>query len=116
MRQREVARFERAGDVRAVGVVDRPDGSLEVREDVTGPSVLIAYGDEVHGLRVTFSEEEQEKLAALLEQIGRTCLEEYLCNEEFALIDLMDLCDAAGISYSFAGLGDKSGVQFRPAF
>ena len=78
-------------------------------------TVLIAYGDEVHGLRVTFSEEEQEKLAALLEQIGRTCLEEYLCNEEFVLIDLMDLCDARGVPYAFTGVGPASGIQFRPA-
>lgn len=115
MRRHEVARFERAGDVRTVGTVERTDGSLEIREDVSGPSAFIAYGDEVHGLRVTFTEVEQEKLTGLLVETGRSSLEEYLANGEFALIDLMDLCDVAGIGYSFVGLGDKSGVQFRPA-
>ena len=116
MRRHEIARFERARDVRTVGTVERLDGSLEVREDVSGPSALIAYGDQVHGLRMTLSVTEQEKLTKLLVETGRASLEDYLANEEFALIDLMDLCDAGGISYSFVGLGDRSGVQFRPAF
>ena len=75
-----------------------------------------AYGDQVHGLRMTLSGTEQEKLTKLLAETGRASLEDYLANGEFALIDLMDLCDAGGISYSFVGLGDRSGVQFRPAF
>ena len=32
MRWHEVARFERAGDVRTVGTVERTDGSLEIRQ------------------------------------------------------------------------------------
>ena len=116
MKTQEIARFECAGDVRMVGAAEREDGSLEIREDVMGPSALIAYGDQVHGLRMTLSGAEQEKLARLLVETGRASLEDYLANEEFALIDLMDLCDAGGISYSFVGLGDRSGVQFRPAF
>ena len=115
MKTQEIARFECAGDVRMVGAAEREDGSLEIREDVIGPSALIAYGDQVHGLRMTLSGGERGKLSRLLAETGRSSFEEYLSNEELTLVDLTDLCDAAGIVYSFVGLGDKSGVQFRPA-
>ena len=116
MRKREVARFERAGDVRMVGVVEGGDGSLEVTESLSGPSALVAYGDEVHILRVTLSSDERRKLGRLIGETGRGSIEEYLGEEESSLVDLMDLCDVAGVAYGFVGMGEKSGLQFRPVF
>ncbi len=111
----EVARFERAGDIRRMLLEQAEDG-LVVREDLSGPSVLVAYGDEWRSLRVVFSPSAVE---ALLEAVGSACegasLREYLSDERHDVADLMDLCDAREVPYTFAGVGSESGIQFRPA-
>ena len=115
MKTQEIARFECAGDVRMVGAAEQEDGSLEIREDVIGPSALIAYGDQVHGLRMTLSGGERGKLSRLLAETGRSSFEEYLSNEELTLVDLMDLCDCLGVPYSFTSLGSEGEAVYRPA-
>lgn len=111
----EVARFERVGDVRRMLLAQDEDG-LVVREDISGPSVLVAYGDERRSLRATFG---ASAVGPLLEAVGAACeggsLREYLADERHDIVDLMDLCDARGVPYAFAGVGSESGIQFRPA-
>ena len=113
MRECEVARFERAGDVRVVSVVEGAGGVLEVRERLEGPSALVAYGEGEHSLRVLFSPEFASRLPRLF---GGAPLAEYLSREENDLVDLMDLCDGGGVPYTFVGIGPKSGVQCRPVW
>ena len=115
MREHEVARFESAGDVRTVSVVEGDDGVVEVRERVSGPSALVAYGEEEHGLRVLFSPAAVPGLLRAVGETGHTSLADYLADEKNALIDLMDLCDARDVAYTFVGIGPASGVQCRPA-
>ena len=43
------------------------------------------------------------------------CVEEWLSEKDHALIDLMDICDAAGVEYVYATLGKDSVLQFRPS-
>lgn len=111
----EVARFERAGDVRRMSVAREGDG-IVIREDLSGPSALIAYGDKERSLKVFL---EPAALDALIERIGFSggegSLWSLLTHERHDLADLMDLCDNAGIPYTFMGMGDRSGLQFRPA-
>ena len=57
MRVQEVARFESAGDVRTVSLVQGDDGLLEVRELREGPSAVAVYGESEHSLRVLFAPE-----------------------------------------------------------
>lgn len=110
----EVARFERAGDVRRMLIAEDGD-ALVVREDLTGPSTLVAYGDEERSLRVTFDAGAVSGLLDAVGSVGAPSLRAYLCDEKNDLVDLMDLCDARGVPYAFTGVGSASGIQFRPA-
>ena len=110
----EVACFEGAGDVRRMSV-GRQEGFLVVREDVSGPSALIAYGEDERSLRATFAPGEVDGLLGAVRSAGAGSLEEYLSCRENDIVDLMDLCDARGVRYSFTGVGSASGIQFRPA-
>ena len=115
MAECEVARFECAGDVRVMRLGEE-DGRVVVREDLSGPSVLVAYGDERRTLLVSL---EEGAAAALLEAIGArdeaSSLRGYLADESHDIVDLMDLCDRAGIRYSFTSLGSEGEVAYRPA-
>lgn len=41
-------------------------------------------------------------------------LTEFASGEENALVDLMDLCDERGTPYAYMGVGDTSGIHYRP--
>ncbi|MBM6774411.1 hypothetical protein [Olsenella profusa] len=111
----EVARFEHVGDVRRVFVTQDESG-LVVREDLSGPSVLVAYGDESRSLRASFDAAAVESLLDAVASAGAEgSLREYLADERHDIVDLMDLCDARGVPYAFTGMGSESGIQFRPA-
>lgn len=115
MREQEVARFECVGDVRAMYVGE--DGEkVVVREDLTGPSVLVAYGERQKTLRVAL---EPAAVSALLEAIGFLGSEDslwgYLASERHDIVDLMDLCDQRGIPYEFSAVGSGGDCQLRPA-
>ena len=114
MQVEEVARFENAGDVRSM-LIGEEDGYVVVREDLAGPSVLIAYGDEERSMRVMFAPEAVRGLLDAVGSVGERSLRAYLSREENDIVDLMDLCDARGVAYAFAGMGAQSGAQFRPA-
>ena len=47
---------------------------------------------------------------------GAAALTEFASGEENALVDLMDLCDARGVSYAYMGIGDTSGIYYRPVW
>lgn len=115
MLEREVARFESAGDVRTLAIVEGEDGVVEVRERLSGPSALVAYGEEEHGLRVLFAPGEVEGMLRAVGTAGAPELAAYLADEKNGVVGLMDLCDACGVAYTFVGIGPASGVQCRPA-
>ncbi len=115
MREAEVARFEHVGDVREVRIVEGNDGSLEVRERLTGPSALVAYGEDEHGLRVGFAPDAVEGLLRAVGEAGHPSLADYLEDEKNDVVDLMDLCDARDVAYTFVGIGPRSGVQAQPS-
>lgn len=111
----KIAQFEKADDVRQV-LVGEAEGSIVVREDISGPSVRVAYGDDERSLRMTLSPESVENLLGLIGFSGEDgALWSYLADERRTIIDLMDLCDREGVPYSFTALGSQSGLQFRPA-
>lgn len=110
----EVARFESAGDERRM-LVCGEDGYLVVRQDVFGPSAVVAYGDEERSSRLTFGPGVVRRLLAAVPRETGLSLREFLESEGRDLFDLMDLCDALGIAYDFASRGTRSGVQLRPA-
>ena len=103
----EVARFESADDVRVVRTGRATDGTVTIEEVVAGPSCLLAYGESSHVMRMV--------LSGGIVGSDYDCLTKYLQDQDHALIDLMDLCDRMGVTYAFMGLGDASGIQFRPA-
>lgn len=111
----EVACFERAGDVRRM-LVGVEAGNVVVRQDVSGPSTLVAFGDDERSLRVSLS---PEAVSMLLREVGFVGWEEalwgYLSDEDRDIVDLMDLCDRLGVPYGFTAIGSESGIQFRPA-
>lgn len=109
----EVARFEHAGDVRIMSLLEGEDGSIELREDLRGPSTLVAYGEDEMSLRVTFAPDAVPTLLAVVGQSGKGSLADYLADEGNGLVDLMDLCDARGLHYSFASVGSQSGISIR---
>ena len=115
MREHAVARFERAGDVRSVSIVEGDDGVLEVREHLEGPSTLVAYGEDERSLRVIFAPAAVPGVLGAVGAAGRPSLAAYLTDEKNDVVDLMDLCDARGVAYTFVGVGPESGVQCRPA-
>lgn len=112
----EVARFEAAGDVRVMRVGSQESGALALEEIVAGKSCFIAYGESSHTARMIFDLASQDGLAAALGCSGEAAaaLEEFARQEDNALVDLMDLCDAHGVPYAFMGVGDTSGIQYRP--
>lgn len=112
----EVARFEAAGDVRVMRVGSQESGALALEEIVAGKSCFIAYGESSHTARMIFDVAAQDGLAAALGCSGEAAaaLEEFARQEDNALVDLMDLCDAHGVPYAFMGVGDTSGIQYRP--
>ena len=114
METHEIARFESAGDVRRM-ILQEGDGYVTVRQDVSGPSALIAYGEESRSLRATFAPEAVRGLLGIVGDAGRESLRAFLEDGEKDIVDLMDLCDARGVSYAFTGVGPASGIQFRPA-
>ena len=115
MQEQEVARFEHAGDVRRM-FVGSQDEKIVVREELTGPSVLVAYGEERKTLRVSL---EADAVSALLAAIGFVgsddSLWDYLAGERHDIVDLMDLCDQRGIPYEFSSGGSGGDCQLRPA-
>lgn len=111
----KVAVFRSADDesVRSVGV---EGGSLVVSEVLSGPSALVAYGEREHVLRVVFSPEHRDELAdALAREGGFASLEEFVSREENGVDRLMDVCDRAGVPYTFIAAGSSGDVQFRPS-
>lgn len=116
---REVARFESAGDVRVMRVGSQESGAVLLEEIVAGKSCFIAYGESSHTARMIFDVAALEGLAAML---GRpdggaaAALREFASGEENALVDLMDLCNARGVSYAYMGIGDTSGIHYRPVW
>lgn len=113
---REVARFESAGDVRVMRAGTSGAGSLVIEEIVAGKACFIAYGESSHTARMIFDLASQDGLAAALGCSGEaaSALEEFARQDDNALVDLMDLCDAHGVPYAFMGVGDTSGIQYRP--
>lgn len=115
MQMTEVARFEVNGDVRRV-LVGGEAGNIIIREDLSGPSVLVVFGDEERSLRMTLPAESLERLLGLVGFAGlEGSLWSLLSDERYGVVDLMDLCDREGVAYSFSALGSRSGLQFRPA-
>ena len=86
-----------------------------MRERLSGPSALVAYGEEEHGLRVLFAPGEVEGMLRAVGAAGAPALAAYLADEKNGVVGLMDLCDACGVAYTFVGIGPASGVQCRPA-
>lgn len=115
MRVQEVARFESAGDVRTVSLVQGDDGLLEVRELREGPSVVAVYGEGEHSLRVLLAPEAVPGLLGAMAEEGVASVADYLASEDRDIVDLMDLCDRLGVAYSFVGIGEKGDIQYRPA-
>lgn len=115
---REVARFESAGDVRVMQVGSQDSGAVLLEEIVAGKSCFIAYGESSHTARMIFDVAALEGLAAMLGRPGgaAAALTEFASGEENALVDLMDLCDARGVSYAYMGIGDTSGIHYRPVW
>lgn len=114
MEEREIARFECAGDVRVMRV--GADGEkIVVREDLSGPSVLLAYGEKNRTLRVSLAAEDAARLLRLGFCGGVDSLWSYLSDEAHDIVDLMDLCDGLGVPYAFSSEGPGGVLQFRPA-
>jgi hypothetical protein len=114
---RLVARFSEADDVREVFVGGDGAGGLSVREEVSGPSARLVYDEDRHVSRISLGEAALQRLAEERRWEGdvRGCVEEWLTEKDHALIDLMDICDAAGVEYVYATLGKDSVLQFRPS-
>ena len=72
MQEQEVARFEHAGDVRRM-FVGSQDEKIVVREELEGPSVLVAYGEERKTLRVSLG---ADAVSALLMPLAGSTLPE----------------------------------------
>lgn len=114
---REVARFEAAGDVRVMRVGPQESGALALEEIVAGKSCFIAYGESSHTARMIFDVAALEGLASTLGRPGgdaAAALTEFARGEKNVLVDLMDLCDAQGVPYAYMGVGDASGIHYRP--
>lgn len=118
----EIARFESAGDVRVMRAGMTEPGGVALEESVAGTSCLIAYGEPAHRTRLSFGPEVLAGLCQALKQNGGATADDALAvlsdfarQEDNALIDLMDLCDAQGIAYVYLGMGDSSGMSYRPA-
>ena len=115
MREQEVARFEAAGDERRM-YVGAEGEKVVVREELTGPSVLVAYGEERKSLRVALGADAVSALLATIGFLGSgDSLWDYLASERHDIVDLMDLCDHRGIPYEFSASGSGGDCQFRPA-
>lgn len=92
------------------------EGSLVVREELSGPSVSVAYGGEERLLKLIFDPEHVDALrAALLRVEGCGSVAEYASQKERGVGPLMDLCDREGVPYTFISAGSNGDVQFRPS-
>ena len=115
MRGQLVAQFESAGDERRMFVATEGE-KFVVREELSGPSVLVAYGKERKTLCVSL---EADAVSALIATVGflgsGDSLWDYLASERHDIVDLMDLCDQRGIPYEFSSVGSGGDCQLRPA-
>lgn len=98
----EVARFECAGDVRAMSVGRLPNGECVLEEYLSGPSVLVSHGTEKVALYVACPALDEEELA------------EFARGEDNDILDLMDSLDEKGIPYTFRGGVVDNVIAFRP--
>ena len=73
------------------------------------------HGGDLAQLRHQVGELGGGELLRAVGETGHPSLADYLADEKNALIDLMDLCDARDVAYTFVGVGPASGVQCRPA-
>ena len=112
MQEEELVRFESTGDVRRV-LVARGDEGLRVRQEVNGPSAVVAYGEEWHTLELGFDRQGTDALDEALWVSGG--VESLLRTGDADVVDLMDLCDREGIAYTYRSDGPESGPQLRPA-
>ena len=115
MREQLVAQFESAGDERRMFVAAEGE-KIVVREELSGPALLVAYGEERKTLCVSL---EADAVSALLATVGflgsGDSLWDYLASERYDIVDLMDLCDQRGIPYEFSSVGSGGDCQLRPA-
>lgn len=111
----ETARFERAGDERRMSV-GLDDEGVVITEDLSGPSVLLAYGERERRLRMTLSPDAVSRLVGEVGFLGgEDALWRYLSSEEKDIVDLMDLCDRRGIPYGFVSSGSGGDCRSRLA-
>ena len=110
----EVARFVCGEDVRSMLIGTDDEGNVMVREDISGPSALVAYGQNARSLRVRFDASQVEGLlAAVGASVAATSLCEYVADENRDVLDLMDLCDREGIVYQFTSMEPTGMASLR---
>ena len=117
----ETARFEHAGDVRRMLLVEEGE-KIVVVEELSGPSALVAgfvyafvMSPALATLRASFS---PEALSALIARVGFTgadALWGYLADERHDIVDLMDLCDRHAITYEFRSDAQDGDGRSAPA-
>lgn len=109
----EVMRVECAGDVRR-RYVSQVGECILIREELRGPSVELAYGEDRRSLRVLVCAAALSQLLAKVGFAGEGGLWDCLTDERRDVLDLMDLCDQQGVPYSFTSVGSGGDLQFRP--
>lgn len=111
-----VARIECADDVREEYLRGGQDGSMTVREVLTGPSARLAFDTPVRRMEVALAPEAAPALAEVLRQrTGSASLWEYLNTGRADVLDLMDLCDREQVPYAFSVRDGGDVIAFRPS-
>ncbi|MBQ3338489.1 MAG: hypothetical protein IJG82_02650 [Atopobiaceae bacterium] len=113
----EVARFEEADEVRAIGLALRGEGGAHIYQLSCGCMTELAFGERAVCHRLTLDDCGLRILMGMLGE-GRSAadaLARFFESGGAVLADLLDICDRAGIAWTFCSMGERAGTMARAA-
>ena len=111
----EVARFEEADEVRAIGLALRGEGGAHIYQLSCGRMTELAFGERAVCHRLTLDDCGLRALMGMLGE-GRSAadaLARFFEGGGAVLADLLDICDRAGIARTFCCMGKRAGSMAR---
>ena len=113
--QVRIARFEEPDETREVYLVPSTREGLHILQFSWGAVTRLAYGADAICHRLTLGERALTALCGLLGAQGspQSAFARFFSDEDAALVDLLDICDRAGIPYTFCSVNGTSGAMSR---
>lgn len=113
--QLPIARFSSPDEVRGIYLVPSEQGGAHLLHYSRGRLTRLAFGEDAVCHRLSLDGQALAQLAARLgwgDDIP-CALARFFERDETLLVDLLDICDRAGIPYGFCSVGSSMGTMVR---